>query len=76
MSVVSITTITLGLLIFLIGYWYLGKSTGLKECTNPIDTYGLNYGGGITCIVLGITLIVSGIIYYFRYMTYETSVQQ
>lgn len=69
MSPVSITLVVLGMIVFLIGYWFLGKSTGEKECPTPIESYGINHGGGIAGLVLGIILMLIGIVYTFPITT-------
>ena len=59
MEAKNIAIFFLGLLIFLIGYWYLAKSTGETECAPPIKSYYSIWGW--ICIVLGIVLLCVGL---------------
>lgn len=45
-------------IVFLTGYWFLGKSSGEKECSTPIEQQVQNYGGGVAGIIIGIMLYV------------------
>lgn len=65
MSIAGTSTIVAGIIIFLVGYWFLGKSSGQKECKDPGETSGSNYGGGIAGIVIGIILMIVGIVLNF-----------
>lgn len=58
MTLLGTSIIILGFVIFLIGYWFLGKSSGEQECPTPIKS--ANYGGGIAGIVIGIIFMISG----------------
>lgn len=62
MSFLGGTLITLGITVFLIGYWFLGKSKGEESCTPPLDTSGVNRGGGIAGIVIGLIFMLVGFI--------------
>ena len=57
--------ITFGLIIFLIGYWFLGVSNGQKECGDSaiVSKSSINMGGGIAGIVIGLVIMILGIIF-------------
>ena len=65
MSIGGTSTIIAGIIVFLIGHWYLAKSYGKNECKNKPASTSVNYGGGITGIVLGIILMVTGLVLNF-----------
>lgn len=62
MTLFGTSTIILGIVLFLIGYWYLGKSTGQSECERKPDGTTMNYGSGIAGMVIGIILMVTGLV--------------
>jgi MFS-type transporter involved in bile tolerance (Atg22 family) len=59
--------ILLGLVIFMIGYYYFAKSTGQNECST-VDkkeieqSQSANYIGGIIGLVIAIILVIVGFI--------------
>lgn len=57
--------VTLGLIVFLIGYWFLALSNGQKECTDSTiaSKSFMNMGGGIAGIVIGLILMILGIVF-------------
>lgn len=61
MSFAGTLTITIGIIIFLVGYWFTGKSSGQKECKEKPENTDLNYGGGIAGIVIGLILMIAGL---------------
>jgi multisubunit Na+/H+ antiporter MnhB subunit len=65
MNFVGGLLITLGLVVFLIGYWFLSLSKGQQQCTDPAvtDYVSRNFGGGIAGIVIGLILMIIGIVY-------------
>lgn len=65
MSIAGTSTIVVGIIIFLVGYWFLGKSTGQNECKDKLESTSLNYGGGIAGIVIGIILMIVGLVLNF-----------
>ena len=63
--------ILLGLVIFMIGYYYFAKSNGQNECNTvngPVDkkeieqSQSANYIGGIIGLVIAIILVIVGFI--------------
>jgi hypothetical protein len=62
MNITATILISIGIIIFLIGYWFLGKSRGESECKDKPDSLDRNYGGGIAGIVIGIILMLVGLI--------------
>ena len=66
MGLAGTATIIVGIIVFLIGYWYLGKSSGQKDCKDQPETTSSNYGGGIAGIVIGIILMITGLVLNFR----------
>lgn len=55
--------VAFGLIIFLIGYWFLALSNGQKECGDSaiVSKSSTNMGGGIAGIVIGIVIMIIGI---------------
>jgi uncharacterized membrane protein len=62
MSIAGTSTIIIGIVIFLTGYWFLGKSSGQNDCKDKPENTNSNYGGGIAGIVIGIILMIAGLI--------------
>lgn len=56
--------VTLGLIVFLIGYWFLALSNGQKQCGDSTiaSNSSMNMGGGIAGIVIGLIIMILGII--------------
>jgi putative Mn2+ efflux pump MntP len=69
MSVAGTSTIIAGIIIFLIGYWFLGKSYGQTDCKDIPDTTNVNYGGGMAGIFIGIILMITGLVINFSTTT-------
>jgi len=65
MSIAGTSTIVAGIIIFLVGYWFLGKSVGQNECKDKSESTRSNYGGGIAGIVIGIILMIVGLVLNF-----------
>lgn len=65
MSIVGGSLITVGIVIFLVGYWFLGKSQGEESCTPVSDKAKHNKNGGIAGIVFGIIFMVVGLVLNF-----------
>lgn len=65
MNFVGGLLITVGLIIFLVGYWFLSLSKGQQQCTDTAvtDNVSKNFGGGIAGIVIGLILMIIGIVY-------------
>lgn len=53
--------VSLGLVVFLIGYWFLAVSNGQKQCGEAKSS--TNMGGGIAGIVIGLIIMILGIIF-------------
>jgi uncharacterized membrane protein len=51
----------LGLVSFLIGYFFLGKVQGQNECAEKPASTTINYNGGIAGVVIGVIFIVVGV---------------
>ena len=62
MSLLGGSLITLGIAVFLVGYWFLGRSQGEEACTPPLDMSKINRGGGIAGIVIGLIFMLVGFI--------------
>lgn len=62
MNLVGYLIVTVGLIVFLIGYWFLALSNGQKQCTNETNSQ-TNMGGGIAGVVIGIIIMLLGIIF-------------
>ena len=57
--------ISVGLIVFLVGYWFLPLSYGEKEC-NPVPaSQERNFGGGIAGVVIGLLLLIIGFVMNF-----------
>lgn len=56
--------ISIGLISFCVGYFFLAKSQGENECITPkIEmTENLNYTGGIAGVVIGLVFFIIGFI--------------
>ena len=57
--------ITLGLIIFLIGYWFLALSNGQKQCKDSVieSKSFVNTAGGISGVVIGLVFMILGIVF-------------
>ena len=62
MNLVGYLIVTVGLIVFLIGYWFLALSNGQKQCTNDTN-HSTNMGGGIAGVVIGIIIMILGIVF-------------
>ena len=63
MNAIGYVLIFVGLVIFLVGYWFLAESQ--VECNDPafISKAPTNKGGGIAGVVIGIVVIILGIVF-------------
>ncbi len=52
--------VSLGLIAFLIGFFFMAKSEGQKECAEQPATTENNFKGGIAGLVIGGTFILIG----------------
>jgi hypothetical protein len=66
MSIVAQLVIILGISIFLIGYWFLGKNTGLQECNQEKSILSDTYKGGALATGIGLLLMVGGLLMFYR----------
>lgn len=57
--------VSLGLVVFLIGYWFLALSKGQKQCGDSaiVSKSSTNMGGGIAGIVIGLIIMILGIVF-------------
>lgn len=62
MSLLGTSLITVGIIIFLIGYWFIGRSQGEEQCKPPIES--ANKAGGIAGVVFGLIFMIVGL--YFN----------
>ena len=62
MSLLGTSLITVGIIIFLIGYWFIGRSQGEEQCKPPIKS--ANKAGGIAGVVFGLIFMIVGL--YFN----------
>lgn len=68
MSIIAQLVIMIGISIFLAGYWFLAKNSGLEECDEEKFMLSDMYKGGSLAIGIGLLLMVGGLI-----MSYTTS---
>jgi multisubunit Na+/H+ antiporter MnhB subunit len=59
MNTTHITIIVSGLIVFLVGYWYLAKSSGEMECPTQIQSWNLI--GGWLAMIIGIIIMLVGL---------------
>jgi hypothetical protein len=64
MGLLGTSLIIVGIVIFLVGYWFLGRSQGEEQCKPPIES--ANKGGGIAGIVIGLIFMLAGLVVNFR----------
>lgn len=62
MSFAGGSFIFIGVIVFLIGYWFLGKGQGEESCVPPLEKSYYNKNGGIAGIVIGCSFILVGLI--------------
>lgn len=68
--------ITIGLIVFLIGYWFLALSNGQKECSSDsaiVAKSSTNTAGGIAGVVIGLVFMILGIVFGNSTVQYEAS---
>lgn len=65
MNLTGYLMVTVGLIVFLIGYWFLALSNGQKQCSDSAiaSNSSMNMGGGIAGIVIGLIIMILGIFY-------------
>ena len=63
MNAVGYVLIFVGLVIFLVGYWFLAESQ--VECNDPafLSKASTNRAGGIAGIVIGLVVMILGIVF-------------
>lgn len=65
MSIIAQLIIILGISIFLAGYWFLGKNSGLQECDQNSSVLGDTYKGGALATGIGLLLMIGGLIIFY-----------
>ena len=65
MNAVGYILVFVGLVIFLVGYWFLAESQGTVQCTDTtiVAKSSTNKVGGIAGIVIGIVIMILGIVF-------------
>lgn len=65
MNLTGYLMVTVGLVVFLIGYWFLALSNGQKQCSDSTiaSNSSFNMGGGIAGIAIGLIIMILGIIF-------------
>lgn len=66
MSIIAQLVLILGISIFLTGYWFLGKNTGLQECNQDTSILSDTYKGGALATSIGLLFIVGGLLMFYR----------
>ena len=64
MGLLGTSLILVGIVIFLVGYWFTGRSQGEEQCNPPIESS--NRGGGIAGIVIGLIFMLAGLVFNLR----------
>ena len=64
MSLLGTSLIVVGIVIFLIGYWFIGRSQGEEQCKPPVES--ANKAGGIAGTVIGIIFMIAGLYFNLR----------
>lgn len=62
MSILGTSLIVVGIVIFLVGYWFIGRSQGEEQCKPPVES--ANRAGGIAGTVIGLIIMLAGL--YFN----------
>ena len=73
MSLLGTSLIVVGIIIFLVGYWFVGRSQGEEQCNPRIET--ANKAGGIAGIVIGLIFMLAGLFVNLREANPEQVVQ-
>ena len=64
MGLLGTSVIVVGIVIFLVGYWFTGRSQGEEQCNPPIES--ANKAGGISGIVIGLVVMLAGLVVNLR----------
>ena len=64
MGLLGTSVIVVGIVIFLVGYWFTGRSQGEEQCNQPIES--ANKAGGISGIVIGLVVMLAGLVVNLR----------
>lgn len=49
-------------LLFMLGYFYIGKSKGEETCTPPPPWQNSTYTGGVVALTFGILMAIGGVV--------------
>jgi Na+/proline symporter len=60
MGLLGTSLIVVGIVIFLVGFWFTGRSQGEEQCNPPIKSS--NKAGGIAGIVIGLIFMLVGLV--------------
>jgi hypothetical protein len=58
--------LSVGIIVFLVGFFFLGKAQGQSDCANRPDTEGANRSGGWVGLTIGIIFTIIAIVMKFR----------
>lgn len=64
MSLLGTSLIVVGIVIFLVGYWFIGRSQGEEQCNPPVES--ANRAGGIAGTVIGLIFMIAGLYFNLR----------
>ena len=65
MSLLGGSLIVFGITIFLVGYWFLGKNSGLQECNEENSILSDTYKAGVVTTGIGLLLMIGGLIIFY-----------
>ena len=65
MSIIAQLVIIVGITIFLGGYWFLGKNSGLQECNEENSILSDTYKAGVVTTGIGLLLMIGGLIIFY-----------
>lgn len=73
MSLLGTSLIVVGIVIFLVGYWFIGRSQGEEQCKPPIES--ANRAGGIAGTVIGLLIMLAGLYFNLSNVNPEQVIQ-
>jgi hypothetical protein len=65
MSIIAQLVIISGIFIFLTGYWFLGKNSGLQECDQESSILSNTFKVGSLATIIGLLLMIGGLIMFY-----------